>query len=267
MQTLDFSVFSETVVKPILTQLVATRQTSNVKAVGYFHAPYSETVAKRPLRLFVHGAGEYARLAYYRKGSRKRGYDIDDLRSDGLFQIQVKGSRSEKKSPLDEYCDRLRKFKKAFAEECHPNLWKSLQDGYARLDVDDFKAFAEKFMAMQPENDRFHYYEALCEYRKLHNLDLMTENCYKRTTIISNKEKFDFQGARAKEVVKRLQKALDNKENFSEGWEGNYDVGIETKLCADGTYRGWFSLQFRGCGNGHYYLLLNANSAIFSEDD
>jgi hypothetical protein len=266
MQTLDFSVFSETVVKPVLTQLVATRQTCNVKAVGTFHTT-GGTIAKKPLRLFVSGTGDYARLAFYRKGSRKRGYDIDGLRMDGLFEIQVCGKRTDKKSPLDEYCDRLRKFKKAFANDCHPNLWKSLQDGYARLDVDDFKSFAEKFMAMQPENDRFHYYEALCEYRKLHNLDLMTENCYKRTTILSNKEKFDFGGERVKAIVERLKKAIEKQQDFSESWEGNYDVHVECKKSDNGYYRGWLSLEYRGCGNGHYYLLLNSNSAIFSEDD
>ena len=32
-------------------------------------------------------------------------------------------------------------------------------------------------------------------------------------------------------------------------------------------YRGFYSEEFKGCGNGHYYLLFDATHAIFYEDD
>ena len=29
----------------------------------------------------------------------------------------------------------------------------------------------------------------------------------------------------------------------------------------------WSSEELRGCGNGHYYIALDANTALFVEDD
>ena len=32
-------------------------------------------------------------------------------------------------------------------------------------------------------------------------------------------------------------------------------------------YVKWYSKEFKGCGNGHYYLALDATHTIFVEDD
>jgi len=265
MRTLDYSVFKETVITPVLTNLVATRRTHNVKAVGHFYTP-QETVEKRNLRLFVHGTGDYAQLCYYRKGARKRGFEISDLQMDGLFNLTVNFNPKTEMTALDRYCANLSKFKKAFLKDCHPNLWKDIQEGYAKLDIDDFRKYVTE--NKPKEDSSYGYYELLGKYCKENNIGhLIMENHYKRTTLVSNKEKFDFGGSRIKAIVERLQKAIEKKEDFSEYWHGNYDVHVEVKGGKDGNYRGWFSLEFSGCGNGHYYLLLNSNSAIFCEDD
>jgi len=31
--------------------------------------------------------------------------------------------------------------------------------------------------------------------------------------------------------------------------------------------KAWYSEEYRGCGNGHYYLALDATHALFYEDD
>ncbi len=35
----------------------------------------------------------------------------------------------------------------------------------------------------------------------------------------------------------------------------------------DGVRRGWYSEEYRGCANGHYYLAINDTHAIYYEDD
>ena len=45
------------------------------------------------------------------------------------------------------------------------------------------------------------------------------------------------------------------------------DYSVEVKLCEDGTLRGWFSSEYKGCGNGDYYILINATQAVFVEKD
>jgi hypothetical protein len=43
-----------------------------------------------------------------------------------------------------------------------------------------------------------------------------------------------------------------------------YDVSFEYNPDKN---KAWYSEEYRGCGNGHYYLAMNATHALFSEDD
>ena len=58
-----------------------------------------------------------------------------------------------------------------------------------------------------------------------------------------------------------------NNESYSHSWRKGYDNSIEFRLCDDGKKRGWYSEEFKNCGNGHYYLALDERRAIFCEDD
>jgi len=50
-------------------------------------------------------------------------------------------------------------------------------------------------------------------------------------------------------------------------WRGSYDYSVSVRREPDGTIKGWYNAEFKGCGNGHYYLLLDATHALFYEDD
>ena len=89
---------------------------------------------------------------------------------------------------------------------------------------------------------------------------------YKTTTIKSNKPKVGGYDAYA-ECIKNIKSHLDNKEDFVYRWQSGYDVTVEGRVFDDGSYKAWLSLEYRNCGNGHYYLLINDNNAIFAEDD
>lgn len=58
--------------------------------------------------------------------------------------------------------------------------------------------------------------------------------------------------------------ALNEKRKYSMRWTVNYDNSVEYN--PDGN-RAWYSEEYRGCGNGHYYLLLDEKHAAFREDD
>lgn len=71
-----------------------------------------------------------------------------------------------------------------------------------------------------------------------------------------------------KENNKRaLSSAIMEKSMHRVSWRGNYDYSIEVSKASDGILRGWFSAEYKGCGNGHYYLLFDDRHAIFVEDD
>ena len=47
---------------------------------------------------------------------------------------------------------------------------------------------------------------------------------------------------------------------------GTYEY-VTRKIGKDGVFRAWFSSEYKGCGNGDYYLLINPTQAIFVEKD
>ena len=68
-----------------------------------------------------------------------------------------------------------------------------------------------------------------------------------------------------------VRKAITDKLNYNTPtWYKGYDnsVGIKYEE-KDGIslLRGWYSEEYKNCGNGHYYLLIDAKHAIFCEND
>lgn len=68
--------------------------------------------------------------------------------------------------------------------------------------------------------------------------------------------------------IEGLREAIRNKAagQFITGrWAkfAGYDISIETNLdAASGDFRGFLSLEYAGCGNGYYYLLINDENFI-----
>lgn len=67
----------------------------------------------------------------------------------------------------------------------------------------------------------------------------------------------------------RIADSLRKKEATELRWrpappERGYDVSFSYN---PESRRAWYSEEYRGCGNGHYYLALNATHAVFYEND
>lgn len=61
-----------------------------------------------------------------------------------------------------------------------------------------------------------------------------------------------------------IKDAIKEQKNFSTGrfdYNG-YDGSIELRKDDDGQFRGFLSKEYRNCGNGYYYLLINDNYFI-----
>lgn len=66
------------------------------------------------------------------------------------------------------------------------------------------------------------------------------------------------------EKLKQIAYAMDNKEKFHTSGRNGYDVSFEYNPELN---RAWYSEEYSGCGNGHYYLALNRTHAMYCEDD
>lgn len=70
---------------------------------------------------------------------------------------------------------------------------------------------------------------------------------------------------RTKQIREEISKSLSEKRKYSAyRIPGAYDYTFEYEPEKN---KAWYSKEYKGCGNGHYYIALNAETALFVEDD
>ena len=65
-------------------------------------------------------------------------------------------------------------------------------------------------------------------------------------------------------VLAKIAEAMRDGKALSDSGRTSYDVSFEYQ---PDKKKAWYSEEFRGYGNGHYYLALNATHVMFYEDD
>lgn len=104
-------------------------------------------------------------------------------------------------------------------------------------------------------DDETSKYPALSGHDYFHNL--VAERCW--TSI-------PFTKYSRNRVTRELGEHIQNKTKYTYNWNNRYDCSVEVSF-ENGIGRGWLSLEYVGCGNGHYYFLLDEKHAMFIEDD
>ncbi len=128
----------------------------------------------------------------------------------------------------------------------------------------------ENMMKLQQLNDEDLEYLCKCEYgehntfMQEHGIEHISPDMYysllsKRGIITIN-----WGGAYNDWIKRGWLNALNEKRKYSMRWTVSYDNSIEYNPEGE---RAWYSEEYRGCGNGHYYLLLDEKHAAFREDD
>ena len=69
---------------------------------------------------------------------------------------------------------------------------------------------------------------------------------------------------RNKAVKERIKNALETKTRFSADERASYDVSFEYDPEKN---MAWYAEEYKDCGNGHYYIAIDGNTALFCEND
>lgn len=64
--------------------------------------------------------------------------------------------------------------------------------------------------------------------------------------------------------LQKVKNALDEGAEYSDYTYGSYDYSIHVN---GKEKKGRYSAEYKWCGNGHYYILLDYDTALFLEDD
>lgn len=114
------------------------------------------------------------------------------------------------------------------------------------------KSFNDFFTSRGTTPDYYHF-KQLSEKSQIISIPFGKDGSYERRMVANHLEQ-------------AKQSAADYDDGFDVRWYGSYDYSVSVSK-KDGVLRGWYSAEYKGCGNGHYYLLLDATHAIYGEDD
>ena len=134
------------------------------------------------------------------------------------------------------------------------NLYWSIQSTVRDVSV------ADRVKAYQPYADKYPWafsYDSTGDLKLI--WDLMTEitDCKLKSMYFG---KYD-----NRRIKDEIQRAIAEKRAYSrDRLEVKYDVSFSYDPERG---KAWYSEEYRGCGNGHYYIALNHSTALFCEDD
>lgn len=111
----------------------------------------------------------------------------------------------------------------------------------------------DSFFTSRGVSGDFYHFKQLSEKSQIISIPFGKDGSYERRMVANHLEQAQ-------------QSAADYDDGFGVRWYGSYDYSVSVSK-KDGVLRGWYSAEYKGCGNGHYYLLLDATHAIYGEDD
>jgi hypothetical protein len=216
---------------------------------------------KRYNAIIVYNDGSKEKSRIFREGlwiyqipkrARKYGYMIDNNK---IEKVIIKEEKSEK----EKWEESLLKAKKMLEES---GLWKDLLEkinialevGYEKIQE------ASDLYWRAKETDKKNKEDILAIDNRLYDTEILWN-----LSGVLKIEKMYFGKENNKRVLKEIKEAMENKNHYIySGYNGSYDITfkyIPEKNIA------YYSKEYKGMGNGHYYLALNSTHALWYEDD
>jgi hypothetical protein len=205
-------------------------------------------------------------VAIYAKRKRNRGYWLHN------FDGQITGIEPiivGKKSETDVW---RKSWEKALKMLEGSGMWEDLQGEIrAGLDIgfDKIKQVYEMY-SIAPYDDQ----AVLKEIQQIDTRLVNTNDdgrLYLNTSIVwrmdvpARIKKMYFGKRVSGDYLRQIAEAMQNKQTLHlPRVKAGYDVTFEYNAERN---TAWYSEEYRGCGNGHYYLALNETHALFCEDD
>ena len=181
------------------------------------------------------------------KRSRTRGYV---LYLEGIVKVEVKPEKSE----IDMCRDNLKKVVKYLSAS---GLWSPMIKGAEYL----LSLTDEELLSMKDHNNYYKRMEPLREQ----GIWWWGSECFINlfyTKIRTMRSPKYLKGYHTEQI----KSALAEKRNCQDRWRDGYDNSFEIRHDNE-CVRGWYSEEYKDCGNGHYYFLLDETHIIFAEND
>lgn len=199
------------------------------------------------MRLFISTQGS---VCYFPKGKRQYGYAMDNA--------QLKCITACEPIIKDEFKIVKRFIQSVVKYLSASGLWEEIKDDYIKIleQGDDYL----RYVLSLDWSEQRKYLNDTIGVKSFH-VDSIVYSALKGIETISY-DKYDREYQRNKILAK-----IKEKVPCRLYWKNGYDCSYQFNVDSEGKMFGWFSKEFVGCGNGHYYLALDERRAIYMEKD
>lgn len=204
---------------------------------------------------------ESCQICRFRRRSRRFGYPINFSKIVKITPLESKKTPEQKwESAWKKVLSRLEK--SGLWSEIAEDIKISFEIGYPILQ----EAREEYWASHMSEEDAEKF---LLKYPKLRKSkdgrSFINTNILWHISELPKVKKMYFERKERNNIIlEQIKKHMDDKEPCEKSGRARYDVSFEYNPKIN---KAWYSEEYRGCGNGHYYLALDATHAIFYEDD
>lgn len=129
-------------------------------------------------------------------------------------------------------------------------LWSDLKDSLKKLHSYGFDEF-KRYASLDHTQCK--------EWEDSHNAHIGLDNLIGTLKMGFKSINFD-----SDYLKKHVSQCLSQRVELRTAWRKGYDNSIEYSPSRN---KAWYSEEYKNCGNGHYYLMINATQAIFCEND
>ena len=221
-----------------------------------------KSIRKEKARYFISRDG---RIGKYDRRRRRYGYPVRDLSE--IVIEEKKSIKSPEKKWRDSWIKVQQRLQRSgLYQDLLINVNLALEIGYEKIKL----AYVEYWKST---DDKLSYEDSgKIKAERIKSIDerLLTSNGNPNTEILwymkdqAKVKKMNFGYSTNQYAFEEIKKALENKKEIRISGRRNYDVSFSYNPKIS---KAWYSEEFRGCGNGHYYLALDGSHALFYEDD
>ena len=210
---------------------------------------------QKELRATIEQTGDYFVFA---PNKRIRGYRYNPDEFKDRYDIKIKTISDE-----EQWHKRLKKIVKKINKTQNWVELLPLFENLLRMSYDDHEYIKRNYSNRNDLYQKFHIkYPFLFTQDKEGKIYIVPEYYYDISDAILKTMYFGYSNHYYKKCIKN---ALNNQTTYHTGRIiSNYDVSYEYNAQK---HKAWYSEEYRNCGNGHYYLALDENTAIFYEND
>lgn len=226
--------------KAIALQIINEAQT-NKFCISYKNGQ------RKKIRLFIYHNDT---ICYHPYRVRKYGYPLSDQ--------EIESWRTLEKEHVDEIYVQVRKFMESVVRYLtHSGLWEDIRKDYEKI-LEQGDDYLKHVLSLGWDSQRDYMRQTI---GATFHVDSIIRSA--RKGIIS----INYFAEDKHYLRDKAHDAIRNNKEFSYSWRKKYDNSVEFRVAEDGKKRGWYSEEYKNCGNGHYYLALDEKRAIFYEDD